>query len=274
MDLDEIAIKNSAWTWDKLREARTHKFQLGEESITDFIVLNIKKWGVGKIAVDTFTRHAESVNGSDWEWWFTGPSGKWLGMRVQAKVLNLTSEKYEHLHHTNKHGSQVDLLIADANKNGLIPLYCMYSNWDPKKYEANWKCGTYKSTVRHYGTAILSPQKVKRLQLTSETRLSFVIDSLKPMHCLFCCSGFHGGDLPDRALGWLAGTRLLEDSNSGVENDANKYLRNEAPDYVYQMLQGGLDDDFVDVHDNRLKRVTVFREINGEQSHNNQLRSD
>ena len=260
MDLDEIAIKNSAWTWNKLREARALNFQIGEESITDFIVLNIKKWGIGKIAVDTFTRHAESVNGSDWEWWFTGPSGKWLGMRVQAKVLNLTSEKYEYLHHKNKHGFQVDLLIDDANKNGLIPLYCMYTNWDPQKYKINWECHTHKPTVRHYGTSILSPQTVKRLQLKSETRLSSVIVSLKPMHCLFCCSGFSAGDLPDRALGWLAGAGLLEGINDRVENE---YLRNKAPYYVYQMLQGGLDDEFVDVNDNRLKRITVFREING-----------
>lgn len=76
MELDEIAIRNSAWAWSKLREARTLDFQVGEESLTDFIVLNIKKWGDGKIAIDTFTRHAESLNGSDWEWWFTGPSNK------------------------------------------------------------------------------------------------------------------------------------------------------------------------------------------------------
>jgi len=102
MELDEIAIKNSGWAWDSLREARKHSYQVGEESITDFLVLNIKKWGKGRIVVDTFTRHKEAVNGSDWEWWFTGTSGKWLGMRVQAKVLNLKSEKYEHLYHANR----------------------------------------------------------------------------------------------------------------------------------------------------------------------------
>lgn len=67
MRLDEIALKNSAWAWHKLREAKTHDVQMGEESLTDFIVLNIKKWGAGKIIVDTFTRHEESINGSDWE---------------------------------------------------------------------------------------------------------------------------------------------------------------------------------------------------------------
>jgi hypothetical protein len=161
MELDEIAIKNSGWTWDRLREARKHSCQVGEESITDFVVLNIKKWGKGKIIVDTFTRHQEAVNGSDWEWWFTGSSRKWLGMRVQAKVLKLNSEKFEHLHHSNKNGKQVELLIQDANNNGLVPLYCMYTNWRPGDYRASWKCNTYKPSVRHYGTAILNPDEVK-----------------------------------------------------------------------------------------------------------------
>lgn len=264
MELDRIAIKNSSWTWNRLREARKLGFQVGEESLTDFIVLNIKKWGVGKISVDTFTRHAESLNGSDWEWWFTGPSGKWLGMRVQAKVLNLSSEKYEHLHHKNKHGFQVDLLTADAKKNGLIPLYCMYSNWDPKKYNASWECSTHKPTVRHYGTSILSPKAVKHLQSIKETRLSAVIDSLKPMHCLFCCSGFGGNDLPDRALNWLNRTGLFEYNEDDVKNEERDYLLNRPPYYVSQILEGQLDDDFSDVHDDRLKRVTVFRELAGE----------
>src|SRR5690554_1030718 len=261
MELDEIAIKNSSWAWNKLREARTLDFQVGEESLTDFLVLNIKKWGVGKISIDTFTRHAESLNGSDWEWWFTGPSGKWLGMRVQAKVLNVASEKYEHLHHKNKHGFQVDLLIKDAKKNGLVPLYCMYTNWDPKKYKASWQCNTYKPTVRHYGTSILSPYEVKKIQCNKETRLSSVINSLKPMHCIFCCSGFGGKELPDRALSWLEGIGLLGDIEV---NSIEEYLRDYPPYYVNQLLEGELEDDFIDVQDERLKRVTVFKELNCE----------
>jgi hypothetical protein len=264
MDLDEIAIRNSTWAWNKLRIARNLDFQLGEESLTDFIVLNIKKWGAGKIAIDTFTRHAESINGSDWEWWFTGPSGKWLGMRVQAKVLNLSSEKYEHLHHRNRHGYQVDTLINDAHKNGLIPIYCMYTNWDPKKYKPTWKCKTFSPTVRHYGTSILDPRFVKSLQPKNETRLSSIIGSLKPMHCIFCCTGFGGIELPDRALNWLSGAGLItDDGELSVIQDVD-YLRSEAPYYVYQMIEGQLGDDLIDIDDDRLSRVTVFRELNVE----------
>lgn len=261
MELDQIALKNSVWVWDNLREARFHGFQVGEESITDFIVLNIKKWGAGKIIVDTFTRHKESVNGSDWEWWFTGPSGMWLGMRLQAKVLNLASEKYEHLHHKNKNGQQVDLLVNDARKNGLIPIYCMYTNWDPKKYKAGWKCTIYKRSVRQYGTAILNPSIVKKLQIKNETSLSSIIHNLKPMHCLFCCCSMSSiVDLPHRAISWLHGSGLLE-VDAIQENESGSFLREKPPHYVHKLLEGGLKDDFIDVDDERLRRVTVFREI-------------
>lgn len=265
MELDELAIKNSGWAWDRLREARKHSYQVGEESITDFLVLNIKKWGEGKIVIDTFTRHKEAVNGSDWEWWFTGSSGKWLGMRVQAKVLKLKSEKYEYLHHSNKNGQQVDLLIQDANRNGLVPLYCMYTNWRPGDYQASWKCNTYKPSVRHYGTAILNPDEVKRLQKKGENHLKDVIGKLRPMHCIFCCSGFSSGDLPARALGWLEGAGLLAESEDGLEQEANRYsLKDSPPYYVTQMLERDLQDDFIDLQDERLRRVTVFREVNEE----------
>lgn len=182
-------------------------------------------------------------------------------MRVQAKVLNLKTEKYEHLHHKNKHGFQVDLLISDAKKNGLIPLYCMYNNWDPSKYKAAWKCRTHKTTVKHYGTSILAPSVVKDLQSQSENHLSSVIGSLKPMHCIFCCNGFGGKELPDRALNWLGGIGMLDEQEYYRASEKNEYLRSEPPYYVRQMLEGRLETDFIDVHDDRLKRVTIFKEL-------------
>lgn len=255
MELDEIAIKNSGWVWSTLREAKKLSYQIGEESITDFLVLNIKKWGRGKIIINTFTRHKESVNGSDWEWWFTGQSGKWLGMRIQAKVLNLNSEKYEHLHHINKNGHQVDLLIKDAKKHDLIPLYCMYTNWKSGDYKVNWQCKTYKPSILHYGAAILNPIKVKQLQKNRSNHLTDVIDDLRPMHCLFCCTGFSQGDLPERALKWLSGVGLL------LEQDVPSleyFIKDTPPYYVIQMLEVGIREDVIDLHDDRLKRVTIF----------------
>jgi hypothetical protein len=265
MSIDDILVKNSSWAWNKLREARNLEFQLGEESITDFLILNIKKNGGTKLLVESFTRHKESTNGADWEWWFTGPSGKWLGMRIQAKVLKLATQKYEHLHHRNKNGVQVDLLVTDAHKNKMIPAYCMYTNWDPTKYDTPNRCRTHKATVRHYGTALLSADKVKKLRLDNkETRLSMIIGSLRPMHCIFCCNGSGSQDLPNRALAYAHGAGLLdqlEHEGSQAKEDQESYLHDHPPFYVAQLLEGKLEGDFIDVQDERLKTVTVFREV-------------
>jgi len=284
MEIDEILIKSSTWTWNKLREARKLGFQLGEESITDFLILNIKKHGGSKLRVDSFTRHKESLNGADWEWWFTGPSGKWVGMRIQAKVLKLDTEKYEHLHHHNKNGQQVDLLVQDALRNRMIPAYCMFTNWEPSKYNTPWKCKSHKTSVRHYGTALLSSKKVKQFSKKKTTHLSAIIEHLRPMHCMFCCSGSSIKDLPHRALHYAKSNGLLDFqfntdkslSFEKVRREFDNYVGDEEyrddkyfellihdnpPYYVEQVISGELDGDFLDVHDERLKTVTIFREV-------------
>ena len=276
MNIDELLIKNAGWTWDKLRESRALEYQLGEESITDFIILNLKKYGAGKLVVKSFTRHAESLNGADWEWWFTGPSGKWLGMRVQAKVISVFSDNYEHLYHTNKHGAQVDLLINDAVKKKMVPLYCMYSNWDSKAYMVSRKCKTYKPSVRHYGNSILDPGLVKHFQKTKTKDLASLISHLFPMHCIFCCKGYSPtGDLPERALYYLKAsgfTTYFEENNEDV---SQQLLKTEVPNYVMQVFRGNIVDsvespyhdgpkniETLDVDDNRLKRIMVVQEKN------------
>ena len=264
MELIDIALKCSGWAWDNLREARNCEHQIGEESLTDLILLRFKKHGQGKIAVQTFTRHQESVNGSDWEWWFTGPSGKWIGMRVQAKVINLESKEYEHLHYKNNNGFQVDLLLQDAKTHQLVPLYCMYSNWDPKERKIVQFCKSYKASVRHYGASILSPRVVVNLRNNNQKHLDHIIDKLSPLHCIFCCTGYADADLPHRALRWLAGEKLITTLVNGEiirPDEPEFYLKDEPPYYVKQLLDNELNVEFIDIPDNRLKRVSVFEEI-------------
>lgn len=69
--------------------------------------------------------------------------------------------------------------------------------------------------------------------------------------------------MPSRALSYAKSNGLLPvnaDGNQGEQN-IELLLRNEPPYYVTQMLENKLDDDFIDMHDDRLKRVTVFKEV-------------
>lgn len=78
------------------------------------------------------------------------------------------------------------------------------------------------------------------------------------MHCIFCCNGFGSQDLPNRALSYAHSVGLLDQLDSGEEES---YLHDRPPHYVAQLLDGALSGDIVDVHDERLKTVTVFKEV-------------
>ncbi|WP_327857657.1 DUF6615 family protein [Acinetobacter guillouiae] len=253
MDLDKLFIKNSAWVWNNLRDARKLKIQLGEESITDFLILNLMKLAASNLKIKTFTRKKEAVNGADWEWWFRGFSGKWLGMRIQAKVLSLSNERYNSLHYLNKNGHQVDLLIKDAQLYNMIPVYCMYSNWDPQKYNKPQSCKSHPSYVRHFGVSLLSVNNVKKFKKNNINQLSKIIVDLIPLHCIVCSNNSLIKDLP---------TILLENAkNSGLlfDDQFECLLQDNPPHYVQQILNNENMDDLA--IDKRLKAITIFQEI-------------
>lgn len=252
--LCQITQKQASWVWNSLRLARSHDSKIGEESLTDFLVLQLKKESKGTYFIESFTRPREKTTGADWEIWFAGSSGKWLGLRVQAKVISLGAKRYAQLHYRRTDGTvQLDQLVADARKNKATPLYCLYSYW--KSGEAGsvtWRCGSFKPNSRLLGAGWLATHHVQTLKAARADSLKRVAPNLIPFHCLFCCQGHGGGDLPSRARAFLL--------NSGyVEADVR--LVDEPPYYVSQTLHPkDLAEDLTDVQDQNLYRVTVIKE--------------
>lgn len=255
MNLKEVFIKNSAWVWNSLREARKLNIQLGEESITDFLIFNLIKSAGKNLKIKSFTRHQEALNGADWEWWFTGPSGKWVGMRVQAKIINLSNEKYLSFNHKNKNGSQIDLLEKDAKLKGMIPVYCMFTNWDPNKYTTPQKCGKHKTYVRHYGVSLLSISNAREVKTSKSTHLSKFINYFIPLHCILCSSSSKTKDLPHIVLAAANESGLISNNDELVK--LNAPLQDAPPYYVKQILNNeNLEKLEVDEH---LKTITIFQ---------------
>lgn len=257
--LCEITKRQSIWIWNKLKDAHTYQSKIGEESITDFFVLELKKLAKsGNYKIDTFTRKQESVNGADWEIWLTGKSGQWLCLRVQAKVISLNGNKYKYLH--DKKGSQTIKLIADAKKNNAIPLYCLYSYWDKSNntIKTNSSCSKMTSrSIRPFGASIIHAEQVKNIP---DTELTSLAPHLIPLHCLFCsCHGNSHEDLPTRAY------NFLKSHNSPEMKSVN--LLPELPQYVCLMpnlIQDGERDLYFGENekDTALARVTIIKEIN------------
>ncbi len=193
-------------TYERLMAAKSIGYQPSEETFTDNIMLDLKLKHPVEIFTHPFNKRDEGVNGADWEWWLTNEAeNNWLGLRVQAKILNLKLNEYSHLHHKvgkAKKTYQVANLKRESAKAGMVPLYCFYSYG----YIASAACGSFGHAPEAFGCSLVSLAHVESLQAADEKK-SFddVMEEASPWHCLVCCAGFGQGDLPTRAWSFLQG---------------------------------------------------------------------
>jgi len=84
---------------------------------------------------------------------------------------------------------------------------------------------------------------------------------LRRLHCLLCCSGYGGHDLPTRAWSFLNKQQFVHlDRYEQWHIRDDSLLRSEPPHYVRRMLDDVEENVFIEVHDQNLKRVTVYKE--------------
>lgn len=96
----------------------------GEETITESNLLELKRRHSDLVYLHTFSKHAESKVGADWEWHIVGRR-RTLSMRVQAK--RVTCEEVLRIRHTVRRSSQQrDLLLRSAQEDRVRPMYCIY----------------------------------------------------------------------------------------------------------------------------------------------------
>lgn len=163
--------KVSIDTWFNIQEARDLNW-LGEETLTDLMIRDLLRLQIPGFSIKTFHKKEERGNGSDWEWWFQGNSGKWIGMRVQAKVIHKDVEKFKKLHDyhvvSNARFYQCDTLIASANDNTLgpcIPIYCLYSHWTDPNHNLILPDWASHLDPCNFGCSIIPAAAVRHLRI-------------------------------------------------------------------------------------------------------------
>jgi hypothetical protein len=205
-------------------------FKIGEETITDINMLELILSHPNQVITTTFNKKEEGKNGADWEWWFV-QRNRWIGFRVQAKILEINTDTFEHLHYnkaeytyiidptTNKtigrkkvipekRVFQCNKLIQDAlrtiDQNGSIcspkiPIYCLYLQTDdPTRLKR-------KLCLRElWGCSLLNAFQVKKIQSENinadaswqnpSEDLTKVESHLRPWHWLVCYSANRSGD--------------------------------------------------------------------------------
>jgi len=133
INLSTVFEEVSRDTWRLLKRGRGTRLGLPEETVTTLNLLKLSEVRMPGFSVRSFSKRLEGENGADWEWWFGRRDGTWLGFRIQAKVLNLDSDRFEHLHYGPRRagGTQAEQLVRSAFNADppRVPLYCLYSHW-------------------------------------------------------------------------------------------------------------------------------------------------
>lgn len=238
-------------THDQIARARRVGHQPLEETFTDINILELKERHPHEIYSKTFTKRAEGVNGADWEWWLTNPSRtSWLGLRVQAKILHLETNIFKHLHYRSgsPKKNQIDKLRSESKRDGLVPLYCFYTNFSSEDQDQLFACKSFYNASESYGCAIASLDHISILQLLGDINdLCSVLSCAAPWHCLVCCNGYASGDLPTRSWAYLQrafNIKPQEADEFKVDNENVRVgPRSEPPSYVYAaMNESGIED--------------------------------
>lgn len=224
----------------RLAQARLVGYQPLEETFTDLNLLELKVRHPLEIYTHPFTKPKEGANGADWEWWLTNSTRtNWLGLRIQAKILELKSNTFAHLHYKsgNPKTYQLHKLVSDAAKGGLTPLYCFYSHIPTMGPSiSNHCCHSFFNAPESYGCAISSADHVANLQASNEANdLKSVISKAAPWHCLVCCRGYADHDLPENAWAYMQNTF---DGIANVDTTISRGPRSQPPRYVYAAMEG------------------------------------
>ncbi len=228
-----------------LRHAWAADLSFGEETITETNLLALKRRHPGNVVLRSFTKHKEAINGADWEWWFLDRV-KQTGfpMRVQAKRLIKNSHIFRGLldrKNATTPGFQIDALIANANRDNMLPIHCFYldENVMARSVLGYRRRLGLQSFEHEFGCWVGLSTRIKQEQKKSLYGLQSYIF---PWHLLTCSNGSKARQalsLPRRVYETLRRPpgSVLENRDADVEIPQ---VVEKLPMYVLELLDLGL----------------------------------
>ena len=251
------AVRNPSLTKSAIRTEATYPMQLKETTLTDYVVLRLLEECSEFVKVFTFTQQLETELGADMEVWFTDSARKWLGLRVQCKVLG-PRDTFEELHYQTKSGDfQSDILIQSTKSGGVkgcLPVYLLYVG--PNSADLllwHWRCPCWLPWSYHwwyqpFGNWWISAYKVKALR--PQKHLNELWSYMWPWQCIVCCPKW-AHDRVEKILYVLRETVFFNDSEAMYVEAVDT-----PPMYVQLALEGRLPDAV-----NELRRLLDGREM-------------
>jgi hypothetical protein len=226
----------AAWTWSLLWQARKVPMTIGEETITDILLLQIKSAvleGHTYILLAGKTpKKLEALYGTDWEWWIGNNTTGWIRYAIQAKVLD-AKDTYAGLPQKVKSGArQVDLLEAYAAKVGAIPIYCLYNPASAPAGAGHWHCCTADGKFEQLGCSVTSSAVAQKAIRTYGGKKFGRIHSNSasvPWRCLVACGRYRtsmGHPLASNIVGkqywYKKPPRFTMRSSPNMDKDTNE----------------------------------------------------
>lgn len=197
-----VRISMGTWRWLRrawrvrnpslTKHASSWSMSLHETTLTDHIVLRLLEECAPAVSVFTFPPMLEAQTGADLELWITDSTHRWLGLRVQCKVLS-PDGYFRELHYQQRNGQyQSDLLIQAAQRvPSCLPVYLLYVGpYRPTILSKGWRCPSCSpyspsGCPRPWGNWWLSAYQVKKIR--PHNRLDEIGYHMKPWHCIVCC---------------------------------------------------------------------------------------
>ena len=234
------AAKVSSDIWRRLARAHLLGARLGEETLTDLLVLDMLHFQhCNAFRVCHPTTQQESRWGADLLVWIRRRSGLSQFLAIQAKKL-YPNGRYEALnHHVNPGVRQIDRLDAFAHQYRAIPLYLLYNHFVSRAPCVYWHC-CKPLEVEQLGCTLVPSWKIGRAIMRRGERTFTALHETgpsRPWRCAFDC------DNPERQLMALSASPAPElplgfDQHEKVQSDIPsaypKSLRIELPHSLFR----------------------------------------
>ncbi len=135
MSARQVLERLAAEMWGTMETAHSLGTRLGEETLTELLMLRAAQ--LGTVRVHPVSRTQEGATGVDWLWLASGQRG----FAVQAKRLDCKELVYRYLQHRVRGSGerQIDLLSGFASRTNMEPVYCLF-NWLPEVDASAWAC--------------------------------------------------------------------------------------------------------------------------------------
>lgn len=187
-------------TWNLLATGHEYHCIPSEETLTDLNLLHLARSGIPFLKIIKASKFIEGQCGFDWEWWIGSDRFGWLRYVIQAKKLNLRTDRYTGLRQRTKGKLQLDVLKDFARCQRAIPLYCFYNFIDEAEnpVRAYWTCyGEFEA--EQLGCTLASLDVVERAlkhrkapsALTLHTSRGELGGVAIPWRCMFSCARRH-----------------------------------------------------------------------------------